>query len=688
MRLSVNWLKDYIDPKLSTEELIERLTMAGLEVEGIDYVGKDTVLEIEITTNRPDCLSILGLAREIGAITAKAVKNPKIKNFKTASLKNLIHIENKKDCSRYIATCIRDVHISDAPPEMKVRLASLGLHAINNVVDATNFVLIETGQPLHAFDYDKLAGGKIEVRRAKDGESIVTLDGIERKLVPSILVIADDQKPVAIAGIMGGMDTQITADTKNILLESAHFDMGLIRRASRTLGLISASSYRFERNVNDEGVLTGANRATGLLLQLTGGQLVGRAQTEVKNTGASRKVKVKIFDIESLLGLKITPAKVKTWLGRLGFRVTVKNGMLTVVPPANREDIGADADVIEEIARMIGFDRLPSKLPMIKTANIPVDKRPRDIKDQIRRVLTAGGIDEIITHSMINIKSLVKSDMAEMPAVRIINPLNQDQELMRPAILPSFLQIAVTNINRGQKDLRFFEITKTYFEDKEQVKEQETLGILLTGRRSHDWRSSKKDTVEIFDLKDVLERIFQTVGISATYEFDRMPVFDPACAAAIIVDGPHAGHSQELGKQIGVLGKIGQKVLNNWEIKIQDVYFAGLRLDEILSTPNKFVRYQPISEFPAIVRDVSLAVKKEIPYKKIEEICLKQGGDILRSVQFIEQYLGDKIQSGYKGLVFSCQYQSNIRTLREDEVSAVHERILQALTRDLAVIRR
>ena len=688
MRLSVNWLKDYIDPKLSTEELIERLTMAGLEVEGIDYVGKDTVLEIEITTNRPDCLSILGLAREIGAITAKAVKNPKIKNFKTASLKNLIHIENKKDCSRYIATCIRDVHISDAPPEMKVRLASLGLHAINNVVDATNFVLIETGQPLHAFDYDKLAGGKIEVRRAKDGESIVTLDGIERKLVPSILVIADDQKPVAIAGIMGGMDTQITADTKNILLESAHFDMGLIRRASRTLGLISASSYRFERNVNDEGVLTGANRATGLLLQLTGGQLVGRAQTEVKNTGASRKVKVKIFDIESLLGLKITPAKVKTWLGRLGFRVTVKNGMLTVVPPANREDIGADADVIEEIARMIGFDRLPSKLPMIKTANIPVDKRPRDIKDQIRRVLTAGGIDEIITHSMINIKSLVKSDMAEMPAVRIINPLNQDQELMRPAILPSFLQIAVTNINRGQKDLRFFEITKTYFEDKEQVKEQETLGILLTGRRSHDWRSSKKDTVEIFDLKDVLERIFQTVGISATYEFDRMPVFDPACAAAIIVDGPHAGHSQELGKQIGVLGKIGQKVLNNWEIKIQDVYFAGLRLDEILSTPNKFVRYQPISEFPAIVRDVSLAVKKEIPYKKIEEICLKQGGDILRSVQFIEQYLGDKIQSGCKGLVFSCQYQSNIRTLREDEVSAVHERILQALTRDLAVIRR
>lgn len=674
MKFSLNWLKDYIDPKLSTEALVERLTMAGLEVEAVESVGEDTVLEIEITPNRPDCLSILGLAREIGAITGRTVKIPKIRNFKTTSLKKLVHIENKKECCRYIATCIRDVRISDSPREIKQRLASLGIQVINNAVDITNFVMMETGQPLHAFDYDKLAGGKIMVRRAKEGESIVTLDGIERKLGPSILVIADAQKPVAIAGIMGGRDTQITLGTKNILLESAHFDMGLIRRACRSLGLRSDSSYRFERNVNFEGVLTGANRATDLLLPLTEGHCSGREEISSKAKSAASQIKIKIADIESLLGLEITPIKVKAWLGRLGFKVKVKAGVLTVLAPVNRADIGQDVDVIEEIARMIGFDRLPSKLPMIKTTNIPVDRGPREIKNQIRRVLTARGIDEIITLSMINAKALVKSNMAEMSAVRIFNPLNLDQELMRPVMLPSFLQVVVTNINRGQKDLRLFEIGRIYSKEKE----KEVLGLLLTGRRVHDWRSSKKEGIEFFDLKGALEHIFQSIGIRAVYETIQMPFFDPACAAAIIVGG----------KRIGVLGRIERKVLNNWDIKPLDVYFAELHLDEILSLPNKPLKYQPISEFPAIVRDVSLAVKKEIPYKKIEEICLQQGGDILRSVHFIEQYLGDKIQPGTKGLVFSCQYQSNARTLREDEVSAVHERILQALTRDLAAVRR
>ena len=324
MKLSLNWLKDYIDPKLSTEALVDRLTMAGLEVEAIEASGADTVLEIEITPNRPDCLNTLGLAREIGAITGNAVRNPKIRNFKTSSLKNLIHIENKKDCSRYIGILIKDVQIKDAPKEMKQRLESLGINAINNAVDVTNFVLMEMGQPLHAFDYDKLAGGKITVRRAHAGESIITLDGIERKLDPSVLVIADAKKPVAIAGIMGGRDTQITADTKNILLESAHFDMGLVRRSSRSLGLRSDSSYRFERNVNVEGVLTGADRATDLLLQLTGGRLSGRAEISSNTKNNAAKIKIKIADIEALLGLPITPLKVKTWLSRLGFEVAAR----------------------------------------------------------------------------------------------------------------------------------------------------------------------------------------------------------------------------------------------------------------------------------------------------------------------------------------------------------------------------
>jgi len=648
--------------------------MAGLEVESVEINGVDTVLEIEITPNRPDCLNILGLAREIGAITGKTVKGPKVKSVKTSSLKKLIHIENKKDCSRYIGTLIRDVKISDSPAAMKMRLNSLGINAINNAVDITNFVLMETGQPLHAFDHDKLAGGKIIVRRAKAGESIVTLDGVERKLDPAILVIADSEKPVAIAGIMGGKGTEITSETKNILLESAHFDMGLIRRACRSLGLRSDSSYRFERNVNFEGVLTGSDRAIDLLLQLTGGRLSGREEVSVRSKKIVTKIKVTIAAIESLLGVEVTAPKVKAWLARLGFTVTAKGEILTVTPPNNRADIGQDVDVIEEIARMIGFNHLPSKLPLIKTTNIAVDKRPREIKDKVRRILTAGGIDEIITHNMISSRSLTKTNMADLKPVRIYNPLNQEQELMRPSLLPSMLQVALTNINRGQKDLRFFEIGKRYFIDGE----KESVGILLTGRRTHDWRSSKKEAVEIFDIKGLVGRICQSFGVNPTYGPTERASYDQACAATILING----------KLVGTMGKIDKKVLNNWDIKNQDVYFAGLHLEEILALPSKALKYQPISEFPAIVRDVSLAVKKEIPYAKIEEICVKQGGDILKSVQFIEQYLGDKIQSGYKGLVFSCQYQSNARTLREEEVTTIHERILQSLIQDLSAIRR
>jgi len=283
-------------------------------------------------------------------------------------------------------------------------------------------------------------------------------------------------------------------------------------------------------------------------------------------------------------------------------------------------------------------------------------------------------MDEIITHAMINTKALVKSNMADIPALRVFNPQSPDQELMRPDMLPSLLQVALTNVNRGQKDLRFFEIGKRYFVDGE----KETLSILLAGRRTQDWRSNRKDTVEIFDLKGVLESIFQSMGISAVYETTQAPAFDPSCLAAICVKG----------KQMGVLGRIERRVLNNWDIKIQDVYFAQVDLEGLVPLANPAKKYQPISEFPAIVRDVSLAVGQDIAFKAIEEVCRHYGAGILKSVDFIEQYLGEKIPSGQKGLVFSCQYQSNTKTLREDEVSAVHERIVRALTQDLAAIRR
>ncbi|MBF0511109.1 MAG: phenylalanine--tRNA ligase subunit beta [Candidatus Omnitrophica bacterium] len=648
--------------------------MAGLEIEAIENVGKGPVFEIEITPNRPDALSMLGLAREIGAITDRQVKFPKIKNIKTKALKNLVHIENKADCGRYIATLIKQVTIKPSPVEMMEKLSSMGLKPINNAVDITNFVLMETGQPLHAFDFDKLEGGRIEVRRARSGESIVTLDGVQRKLDPSILVIADAQKPVAIAGIMGGLGTEISTSTKNILLESAFFDMGLIRQACRTLGLRSDSSYRFERQVNIKGVETGANRATDLLLQLTQGQIAGRQEVSANIKTRFETVKVRLSDISSFLGGDVPLMRVKGWLTRLGFKVKAKGDILTVNAPDNRSDIHQDVDIIEEVSRMMGFDKLPVKLPIIKAVNIPVDKRPRQIKDKIRQILIAGGMDEIITLSMTNTKALQKSQMGDVQALRIFNPLTQDQELMRPGLLPSMLQVTLTNMNRGQKDLKLFEIGKRYFINGE----KETLGLLLTGRRTRDWRYPSKDVVDIFDLKGLLEGFFKALGRSPVYKSVALPIFDPACSAEIDVNNVI----------MGTVGKIDHTVLNNWDLKGGDIYFAEVFLDKVYALPPQEQRYQPLCGFPAIVRDVSLAVKKEVAYQDIEKLCLSKGEGLLKSVHFIEQYLGNKIQPGYKGLVFSCQYQKIDRTLREEEVAKVHDQILQTLTAELKAILR
>ncbi|MEI7998360.1 MAG: phenylalanine--tRNA ligase subunit beta [Candidatus Omnitrophota bacterium] len=674
MKLSLNWLKDYIDPKLKDEDLIHRLVMAGWEVEAVETVGKDTVFELEITPNRPDCLNVLGLAREISAITGRNVTFPKIKNYKDTAKKISISIEEKKDCSRYVGTLIENVTVKDAPDNIQTRLNSLGIRPISNVVDVTNFVLMETGQPLHAFDYDKIVGGKVIIRRAKTGEKIITIDGVERLLDPTVLVIADTVKPIAIAGIMGGKETEVTVATKNILLESASFDMGLIRRASRKLGLRSDSSYRFERSVDWRGVLTGANRATDLLLNLTKGQLAARRDVAYTPKGTQYSIKVTTQEVENLLGLKVPLAKIKSILTSLDFKVSGKGASLIVVPPSFRGDIKQSVDLVEEVARTIGFDHMPTSLPQIKAKNLIVDQRPAMVKKSVREALMASGVDEIVTLSMTNTKDLKRCLQQNLKVVRVFNPLTIDQELMRPSLLPSFLGVVAGNFNRGQKDLRLFEIAKKYLSEGE----KEVLTILLTGSRYQDWRLSRKDQVQFCDLKGVLKNVYSAVGIEAAFSLSQEDFLDESCAS----------HIEVKGEVVGVAGRLKATVLQNWDIKHQDVFFAEIDLQKLFKTSFEAVAFKPLVEFPAAVRDISLAVKKEASYGAIEALCRQKGGDILVDVQFIEQYLGDKIQPDQKGLVFSCLYQSHTRTLREEEVNTAHQSIIQALTNELGATLR
>jgi phenylalanyl-tRNA synthetase beta chain len=674
MRLSLNWLKNYVDPKLSTDDLAHRLTMAGFEVEGVHAVGADTVLELEITPNRPDCLSVWGMGREIAAMTGKSLHLPRIKAYKPTKDKISIAIEDKKDCGRYIATLMEGAAIAPSPAETARRLSAVGLRPLNNAVDVTNFVLMESGQPLHAFDYDKIAGGRIIVRRAKTGERIVTIDGMERKLDPSILVIADAQKPVAIAGVMGGKSTEVTSATKNILLESACFDAGLVRRASRALGLQSDSSYRFERGVDFEGVLLSANRAADLICSLTNARVTRRTDC-FKTVAASRRpLVIGVSDIEGLLGTPIAPARIKMFLTSLGFtlRPSGKN-IFRVTPPSWRGDIKAGVDIVEEVARMVGYDRLSEGLPVIKAVNIRVDPRPRAVRETLARALAAQGYLETVTYSLMGQNDLEKTGLSGTPVLALKNYLSQEYSILRPSLLPSMLAVAAMNFGHGQRSMRFFEMGKRYFEGAERW----TLAILMAGKRDRDWRDDREYDVEVFDLG--LEQVLRQAGITGVdWGKGTYGGLDPDITA----------HLKLNGHVIGALGRVLGSVLKNWDIGIPDVYFGEIDLEALLILPKPEVKYSPVSAFPAMRRDVSIAVRNDVPYARIRDLCLQRDGGILTGMHLIEQYTGEKIQSGYRGLVFSLAYQSNDRTLREEEVNAVHQNILDALVHDLGATLR
>ncbi len=676
MKISLNWLKDYVNFTIPPEKLAHQLTMAGLEVEKIETVNDDTVFELEITPNRPDCLNMIGLAREVAAILNRPLRLPKIKKIRFPRESCAITILDKQGCSRYIGTVIQNVAVRNSPEWLLQRLQAIGTRTINNVVDITNFCLLETGQPLHAFDCDKLIGGKIIVRRARDGEKIVTIDGVERTLNSSVLVIADAKRPVAIAGIMGGKETEVTQDTKNILLESAYFDPVLIRRAARSLGLSSDSSYRFERGVDMNMVEGGSLRAIFLIHELAGGTIVQRSDNfPTKRMMIQRQIVVSRNQINQLLGASMTASRCKTVLKKLDFKVTMSGReILKVTPPFFRNDVKEEVDIVEEIARILGYENLPLSLPQIKMMNIKIDTK-RPLERVIRQTLLGLGFDEAITYTMIDEGSLKKSHVNSSSVVRVKNPLTKDQEIMRPSLLPSLLSALLTNFNRGQKNIKLFELGKVYVDSQE----INTLSLIMTTPHLEDWRQSKKDSLDFYDIKGVVEQVIKRLGSKGV-------IFVPAQQPFLVKGKSASIKVQE--REIGFLGKITEDVLRHWDIKLKEILYAQINVKELFSKIAFQRTYQPIPEFPSIVRDVSLAVKTNTTFQQIKELIQEQKPEFLSSVEFVEQYVGDKIPAGHRGMTFSLVYQLPSRTLREDEVNAVHEKICQSLIENLGAIRR
>lgn len=677
MKTTYNWLKDFVDIKVSPLVLAQRLTMAGLEVTSLERFGDDTVLEIEVTANRPDCLSVLGIAQEVAAITKSKIKNKKLKiklkiNKSKNYLKpNFIKIEDKKGCVFYRGCLITDVGVGPSPDWLKRRIESLGVRSVNNIVDITNYCLFEYGQPLHAFDYDKIIE-QIIVRRAKRGEKILTIDGIERQLDEDILVISDKNKAIAVAGIMGDKLSEVASLTKNILLESAYFDPILIRRASRRLGLSSESSYRFERGVNFDRVMQAQDRAVELICDIARGKLVDEKEAGKRIKHKTQQIKFDCKKANRLLSLDIGKDKIRKIFACLGLlSKNLSRDALLVDIPTLRGDISFEEDLIEELARIYGYNNIPSTLPAIRS--VPIENSEQEVmKSSVRQILSALGFNEAISYSLAS-RQLLESVGVE-DALKIENPLSSEQAYLRPTLSASLLDCLAYNLNRTNIDLRLFELSHIFGLD---YCENLSVGLIATGKFIDNWQIKKE--FDFFSLKGTIENFLHRLRVNEMGFLsceDQAQLFLKGAKAKVVCGD----------KEVGVLGKVDNQTLLKFGIKsAPDVFYAQISLTKLCGCVVKRKRFQPLSIYPSLVRDISLIAKSSVSYADILDALKIEAGPYLKNVKLIDTYKGDQIPKGSRGLTVSLELAIGERTLTDAEATNIQSRIVNRLKTDLGI---
>lgn len=683
MLISFNWLKDFTEVKDTPEKLAQKLTMAGIEINSIDKVKNDFIYDAEITPNRPDLLSIIGIAREASCLSGSKFKPPREKDFHLKHKDSNITVDIKASgaCLRYNATLIKGVKIKVSKKIIAHRLLALGLRPVNNIVDITNYCLFESGQPLHAFDYDKIKGKKIIVRWANKNETMKAIDGKEYKLDNDILVIADEEKPIAIAGIMGGLETEIGLETKNILLECAHFDPVVTRRAARKLGLSSDSSYRFERGICLYEIPQAAKRAAHLIKDDTLGVITDNLDI-LKTKIDESYTRLRIKEVERILGFSLSLSEIKRILTGLGFEVgSLKSDELRIKIPPFREDVAREIDLIEEIIRIYGYDNIPIVPAKISPKRIERYKSSCDVtesfkyktKQFIKDILISFGLNEVITYSLLSKKRLERSGYKDEEIVILKNPLSVEQEVLRPTVINGLLEVIGWNLRRQIENAMVFELGKVFLKKNSKLSEKERLGIALCGSKSSgDWQIKEK-AVNFFDLKGIIESFLIKLGIS-NYNF-------------IEVDNDifTKGHSAKvtIGKEtIAVLGKVKEDILSALDIT-KNVFAAEVYFEKILPNIKLEKKVKPLTKFPAVLRDLAVIIRNDLPSNLIIEQIKKTGKALIKEVTLFDLYTGKQVPSGYKSLAYSIKYQSKNRTLTDEEVDKVHTEIQRTLVENL-----
>jgi phenylalanyl-tRNA synthetase beta chain len=669
MKVTYNWLKDFVDIKIAPAALADKLTMAGLEVTSLEERDGDAVFEIEVTSNRPDCLSVVGIAREVAAITGGKSKLTKIAGHHvTLPLRQagtsprhqdlLIEIENKGDCPLYTAKIIRDVTLAPSPDWLKNRLELVGCRSVNSIVDITNYILFAWGEPLHAFDLDKLELPAIIIRRAKAGEKIITIDGKEGILNNDILVIADKKKPVAVAGIMGGKDTEVTQESKNILLEAAVFNPIVIRRGRQGLGIQSESAYRFERGVDSKIVESASGQAAALIRELCGGRYVLHRSSGLPQRKA-KSIVLNLPTVNKILSLDIPASKIKNILSSLGCKINPKTKhTLSVEAPSHRQDLNLEMDLIEEIARIFGFERIPTTLPKV-SPQIIAEGKERFIPI-IKNTLAGVGLNEVITYSLIDQDVLNLFGLKNIPAaVEILNPLSKEQGLLRPTIIPGLIRCVALNLNQKQNYVNIFEVGKVFSSPGKGPKEELNLAIALCGVHSLLLEQGLiKEEVSLLYLKGILETLFAHLGVK-DYSFNNK---ESAAQITVYVNK----------EKVGFMTQMPRSLLEKLGIKNKEVFLAELSLEKIFSCADIKKRFVPLPIYPSISRDISIIIKETVALDDMLRAMREKGKPWLRDVKIVDYYKGKQIPSGFRSFTISCVYRSDERTLTEAQINPVH----------------
>ncbi len=671
MRVPIEWLKEYVDVQASPEELAHRLTMAGLEVEAIEHEEGEPVLNVKVTPNRGDCLSMVGVAREVAALYGLPLRHPMpaARSTEPGDAAQYAHIQiiDEDLCPRYAARIVRNVRIAPSPEWMQKRLTLAGMRPINNVVDVTNYVMLELGQPLHAFDLDLLPGGQIVVRRAKPGERIVTLDGIERELQPEMLMICDATHPVAVAGVMGGGETEVTPNTRNVLLESAHFHPTSIRRTSQRLQLSTEASYRFERVVDPGGVVSALDRACELLQQIGAGEPVSGVVDVYPRPAQERTVTLRPERCNLLLGLNLDAQTMLDCLRRLQLNAELRDGVVHVTVPTFRPDLNIEEDLAEEVGRVYGYENIPERLPFGHTHRGGDSPDTRLIRP-LQEAFVRAGLMEVHTHTLRAPGPL--DDPARTP-VRVRNAASEELSTLRNSLIPSLMDVVVHNLARRQTEIFLFEVGRV-FRVLPDGDYEETLkaGFAITGSVFPPGWDARYPAADFFTAKGIVQTLLETVGVEeAQYVPASDPRFHPGRSARVLVGE----------RDVGIFGELHPDILEKLDISRRTVLAGEFDVYTLWSLATRRVRYVPLPRYPAVLRDLAVVAPEDLPYQQVEQTVRQAGGDLLESVRLFDVYRGERIPEGTRSLALSLTFRSQERTLTDDEVDQIVGRIVQAL---------